>query len=144
MLIKILSFIFKGLDSHTQKDFWNMVWKLWKKKSEIVAFFKSRTEFLPLVMYSGVVTEAEPFQNFEIFGLCAKPLMNSNLYRMVRHSLREIQRSNTHQISLYIKSINIFLAWKLNEVSSLIVFSPCFLGGWLPKFSIWNLLAQHK
>lgn len=59
--------------------------KIMKKKSEIVAFFASSTEFFPLVMYSGVVTEAEPFQNVEISGSCAKPLMNSNLYSMIRH-----------------------------------------------------------
>lgn len=33
----------------------------YEKTSEIVAFFESRTEFLHLVMYSGVVTEVEAF-----------------------------------------------------------------------------------
>lgn len=44
-----------------------------KKVSEVVAVFESRTEFLPLIMYSGVATEAESFQNFEISRSCAKP-----------------------------------------------------------------------
>lgn len=47
--------------------------KKMKKVSEVVAVFESTTEFLPLIMYSGVVTEAESFQNFEISGSCAKP-----------------------------------------------------------------------
>lgn len=83
-MIRILSFIFKDLTPILRKI--SEIWpKNYEKKSEIVAFFDSTTEFSPLVTYSGVVPEAEPFQNFEISGSCFKPLMNSILYRMIRH-----------------------------------------------------------